>query len=104
MEERSDVETTSTAFLRPSGPMSRSMNSRTSRPRSPMSASTQTSAVQPLRILDNRVDLPPPAAAKMPMRCPSPQVSTPSMTRRPREMGLLMTLRVMGLGASATSG
>ena len=47
MEERSDVETTSTAFLRPSGPMSRSMNSRTSRPRSPMSASTQTSAVQP---------------------------------------------------------
>ena len=101
IDERSDVETTSTAFFRPSGPRSFSMNSRTSRPRSPISANTHTSAEQPLMMLDKSVLLPPPAAAKIPMRCPSPQVSTPSSTRRPREIGLSMILRSMGFGGSA---
>ncbi len=39
------VATTITLRLRPSGPRSRSMNSRTSRPRSPSSAITFTSAL-----------------------------------------------------------
>ena len=69
-----------------------------------MSAKTQTSAVQPLRIVERSVDLPPPAAAKMPMRCPSPQVSTPSSDRIPRERGFEMRMRVIGLGAGAKTG
>ena len=42
------------------------MNSRTSRPRSPMRASTETSASVPRTIIDSRLDLPTPEPAKMP--------------------------------------
>ena len=77
------------------------MNSRTSRPRSPMSARTVTSASVLRMICARRVDLPPPAAAKMPMRWPSPQVRRPSMARTPREMGVEMTRRSRGEGGGA---
>ena len=80
------------------------MNSRTSRPRSPMSASTDTSA-SVLRMMEaSRVDLPPPAAAKMPMRCPSPHVSIPSIARMPSEIGREMMRRSSGPGGSAKTG
>ena len=59
-----------------------------------------TSADEPLTIMESKVDLPPPAAAKIPMRCPSPQVSKPSMARTPSGRGSLMMRRVMGLGAA----
>jgi hypothetical protein len=38
------------------------------------------------KIWESSVLFPPPAAAKMPMRCPSPQVRRPSMARKPREV------------------
>src|SRR5436305_2069146 len=44
----------------PSGPRSVSMNSRTSRPRSPTRARTTTSHVVPSVSIDSRVDLPTP--------------------------------------------
>ena len=48
------------------------MNSRTSRPRSPTSASTVTGASVPRVIIESSVDLPTPEPAKMPMRWPRP--------------------------------
>ena len=98
---RSEVEQTTTDFFMPSSPRSFSMNSRTSRPRSPMSAITVTSASVLRTIWAIRVDLPPPAAAKMPIRCPSPQVSIASSARNPSEIGLSMTRRSSGFGGSA---
>ena len=68
----SEVATTTTERARPSGPRSFSMNSRTSRPRSPTSAITETSASVPRVIIDSRLDLPTPEPAKMPMRWPRP--------------------------------
>jgi hypothetical protein len=60
-----------------------------------MSATTVTSTAAPLTNMPNSVDLPPPAAAKIPMRCPSPQVNIVSMTRKPSGNGSLMMRPVM---------
>ena len=80
------------------------MNSRTSRPRSPMRARTVTWA-SVLRMMEaSSVDLPPPAAAKMPMRCPSPQVRSPSIARMPSEIGFEMIRRSSGEGGGAYTG
>ena len=68
----SEVATTTTERAMPSGPRSRSMNSATSRPRSPISATTETFASVPRAIIDSSDDLPTPDPAKMPNRWPLP--------------------------------
>jgi hypothetical protein len=104
IDDLSDVAQTITALRRPSGPSSCSRNSRTSRPRSPISATTVTSTAAPFTSMPISVDLPPPAAAKMPMRWPSPQVSTASSARTPSSIGWWMMRRRSGSGASANTG
>ncbi len=79
----SEVATTTTERARPSGPRSFSMNSRTSRPRSPTSAITETSASVPRAIIDNRLDLPTPEPAMMPIRWPRPHGVSASRARTP---------------------
>ena len=63
------------------------MNSRTSRPRSPTSASTVTAASVPRVIIDSSVDLPTPEPAKMPMRWPRPHGTSVSSARTPSGSG-----------------
>ncbi len=94
----SEVATTTTLRARPSGPRSCSMNSRTSRPRSPTRAMTLTSALLPRAIMPIRVLLPTPDPAKMPIRWPVPQGISASIARTPRASGLRM------LGRRSTSG
>src|SRR5919198_170456 len=59
-------------------PTSRSMNSRTSRPRSPTRQMTLMSAVVERAIMPSSDDLPTPEPAKMPRRWPRPQGTMPS--------------------------
>ena len=59
------------------------MNSATSRPRSPISATTETSAAVPRAIIDISDDLPTPEPAKIPSRWPFPHGMRPSSTRTP---------------------
>ena len=84
----SDVATTTTERASPSGPRSRSMNSRTSRPRSPTSAMTLTSARVLRAIMPSSALLPTPEPAKMPRRWPRPQVSSVLIARTPRSSGV----------------
>ena len=84
MAGASEVATTTTERAMPSGPRSRSMNSATSRPRSPISATTETLASVPRAIIDRSDDLPTPDPAKMPNRWPLPHGIRPSSTRTPR--------------------
>src|SRR4029077_207589 len=65
----SDVATTTTLRVRPE-PRSRSMNSRTSRPRSPTRQITFTSALVERAIIPRSDDLPTPEPAKSPRRRP----------------------------------
>ena len=58
-------------------------SSRTSRPRSPISPTTMTSASAWFAICSTSTLLPQPAPAKMPTRWPRPHVNRPSMTRTP---------------------
>ena len=80
------------------------MNSRTSRPRSPISAITLTSHCAPRASMPINVLLPTPAAAKMPMRWPSPSVIRPSMIFTPVGIGRSTMARVIGSGGSAITG
>ena len=80
------------------------MNSRTSRPRSPSSAMTLTSACAWRAIMPSSVLLPTPEPAKMPTRWPRPMVSRPSMARTPVSSGRSIASRSSGLGGSAASG
>ncbi len=75
------------------------MNSRTSRPRSPTSASTVTAASVPRVIIDSSVDFPTPEPAKMPMRWPRPHGMSVSSARTPSGSGSSIMLRVSGCGA-----
>ena len=84
MAGASEVATTTTERAMPSGPRSRSMNSATSRPRSPISATTETFASVPRAIIDRSDDFPTPDPAKMPNRWPLPHGIRPSSTRTPR--------------------
>ena len=79
----SEVAQTTTDFFIPSGPKSFSINSRTSRPLSPIRHITLTSASASLAIIPNVVLLPTPEPAKIPILCPSPQVKKPSMALTP---------------------
>ena len=84
MAGASEVATTTTERAMPSGPRSRSMNSATSRPRSPISATTETFASVPRAIIDRSDDLPTPDPAKMPNLWPLPHGIRPSRARTPR--------------------
>jgi len=98
------VETTTTLRFNPSSPRSFSMNSRSSRPRSPTRVMTFTSADVLRATMPSRVDLPTPEPEKMPTRWPLPRVSRPSMARTPVESTWLMRLRCMGLGGGPWRG
>ena len=98
---RSEVATTTTERASPASPRLSWMNSLTSRPRSPTSTITLTSASPPRASMPSRVLLPPPATAKMPTRWPSPVVITPSIARTPVENGRAISLRVSGFGEAA---
>ena len=60
------------------------MNSRTSRPRSPTRATTDTAASVPRATIDSSVDLPTPEPAMMLIRWPRPQGTSASARRTPR--------------------
>ena len=93
------VATTMTVLLR-SLPRFFAMNSGTSRPRSPISATTFTGASHPFTIMPISVDLPTPLPAKMPTFCPLPAVSSPSMLFMPTLKGSSMSPRfITSIGA-----
>ncbi len=90
----SEVETTTTGTrAMPSSPIAPSRKSRTSRPRSPTSASTVRSAEVPRVIIPTSVLFPTPLPPKIPMRCPRPQVSIPSIARMPQPSGSCIAVR-----------
>ena len=82
----------------PSGPKSFSINSRTSRPRSPTKATTTTSASDPRAIIPIRVDLPTPEPANKPRRWPRPSGTKASMARTPVAKVVLIRCRRNGWG------
>ena len=94
-----NVDTTTTERLRPSGPRV-SRNSPTSRPRSPISASTVISAAVPRAIMPISVLLPTPLPPKIPIRWPRPQVRKPSTARTPQPIGSLISVRSSACGAA----
>src|SRR6201995_156207 len=96
----SDVATTTTEWPSAS-PRSRSMNSRTSRPRSPTSAMTLTSAVVERALMPSSEDLPTPEPAKMPRRWPSPHGTRVSRARTPRPTRSEIRGRVRASGGVA---
>jgi len=100
----SEVATTRHDRAMPSGPRSFSMNSTTSRPRSPTRAMTFTSARVYRAIMPMSVDLPTPDPAMMPTRWPLPRVSRPLMTLTPTSSGSRIRGRDKGLGGCANSG
>ena len=69
----------------PSGPRASSTNSFTSLPRSPISATTLTSASEFLAIIPSKVLLPTPEPANNPIRCPQPNVKHESIALTPVE-------------------
>ncbi|MNP40256.1 hypothetical protein D3C76_1338840 [compost metagenome] len=93
----SEVATMTTERARPSGPKSRSIKSNTSRPRSPISAITFTSAAVFRAIMPSKVLFPTPEPAKIPTRWPLPTVRSPSMARMPTLMGSSTLGRFNGL-------
>ena len=93
-----DVETTITERLRPSSPIT-SRNSPTSRPRSPTSAITITSAAAPRHIIPSSVLLPTPLPPKIPSLCPRPQVVNASSARMPHPSGSRIGSRSSAFGA-----
>ncbi|MNN04050.1 hypothetical protein D3C81_1167650 [compost metagenome] len=90
-------EATTTERLRPSSPRICSMNSLTSRPRSPIRPTTMISASVKRVIMPSNTDLPTPVPANRPRRWPRPTVSRPLMLRMPTSSGLLMGSRFNGL-------
>ena len=99
----SEVATTTTKRRMPSSPKSRSMNSRTSLPRSPIKAMTLISALVFLANIPMRVDLPTPEPAKIPMRCPLPTVIIPSTAFTPSGSTSLMIFLLKGSGGAAST-
>ncbi len=93
-----EVATTTTDLRRPVSSKSFSRNSRTSRPRSPISAMTLTSASAWLAIMPSRVDLPTPLPAKIPRRWPRPHGIKVSMALMPVRKQCWMRWRFSGCG------
>jgi len=65
---------------------------------------TLTSHCVPRASMPISVDLPTPAGAKMPIRCPSPSVISPSITLTPVGSGRSIISRSIGVGGSANTG
>ncbi len=80
----------------PSSPRMSSMNSLTSRPRSPIRPTTTISAVVPRVIIPRRTDLPTPEPANRPIRCPCPMVSIELIAFTPTSKGSLIGLLAIG--------
>ena len=80
------------------------MNSRTSRPRSPISATTDTAASVPRATIDSSVDLPTPEPAMMLIRWPRPQGTSASSARTPRPTWRSTSERLSASGASFSTG
>ena len=99
----SEVATTTTERAMPSGPRSRSMNSRTSRPRSPTRQITFTCALVERAIMPSREDLPTPEPAKMPRRWPRPHGTRASSARTPSVTRSWMRGRTSGSGGDASA-
>tara|TARA_B100000315_G_scaffold250360_1_gene283037 strand:+ start:7333 stop:8556 length:1224 start_codon:yes stop_codon:yes gene_type:complete len=81
-----EVGTTTTLRFIPSSPRSSSINSRASRPRSPINPTTLVSAAVWRAIIDKIVDLPTPEPEKMPILCPLQTVRKAFITRTPRSI------------------
>src|SRR3972149_4096304 len=94
----SEVTETTTDFLNDSSLKHFSINSRTSRPRSPIRAITFTSASEFLAIIPINVLFPTPLPAKIPNRCPLPQVNNPSITLSPVFIGSFIRFLFKGSG------
>ncbi|OQA13739.1 MAG: hypothetical protein BWY62_01263 [Firmicutes bacterium ADurb.Bin356] len=94
----SEVAITTTERLSPSSFKSFSRKERTSRPRSPISTITFTSAVAFFAIIPKRVLLPTPLPAKMPILCPMPSVNSESIAFTPSGSTSLIGARFSGLG------
>ncbi len=101
--ERSEVTTTATVRAIPSAPRFSSMNSRTSRPRSPTRQITFTSALTRLASMPSSVDLPTPEPAMTQTRWPLPMGIRPSMARTPVSNGSRMRRRCMGFGGTSVT-
>ena len=98
------VAHTTTERARPAAPSASSRNSPTSRPRSPTSAMTFTSASVWRAICPISVDLPTPEPAKRPTRWPSPTVSSASSARTPSGSGRLTRRARQRIGRGAIDG
>jgi hypothetical protein len=83
------VATTAIGLGHDASPSVSSMNSRTSRPRSPTSAMTTLSKASARASIDSSVDLPTPEPAKMPRRCPRQSGAKISIARTPVHEPLL---------------
>ena len=88
----------------PSSPRSRSINSRTSLPRSPISAITLMSALVFRANIPSSVLFPTPDPAKIPIRCPLPTVIRPSTAFTPSGNTSLMIFLFIGSGGAASIG
>ena len=89
--------------MRPSLARDSSRNARTSRPRSPTSASTVRSALVLRAIMPISVLLPTPLPPKIPMRWPRPQVRNASTARMPQPIGSRIDRAPAAAGAGASS-
>ena len=76
----------------------------TSRPRSPISPTTTTSASVKRVIMPSRTDLPTPEPAMMPRRWPQPMLSRELITRTPTSSGSATGLRRSGLSGIPARG
>ncbi len=90
-------DATTTERFRPSSPRICSMNSLTSRPRSPIRPTTMMSASVKRVIMPSSTLLPTPVPANNPRRWPRPTVNKPLMQRMPTSSGWLMGSRLSGL-------
>ncbi|OQA21100.1 MAG: hypothetical protein BWY61_01822 [Firmicutes bacterium ADurb.Bin354] len=100
----SEVATITTDLLNPSSPRSLSINSLTSRPRSPMRAMTLSSALVFLANIPISVDFPTPDPANIPIRCPLPRVMRPSTAFTPSGRGSVIMVLFMASGLGASNG
>nr|CAA39531.1 unnamed protein product [Bacillus subtilis subsp. subtilis str. 168] len=98
----SEVATTTIDRFSPSFPRSFSINSRTSRPRSPTSAMTFKSASVCLAIIPIKVLFPTPLPAKIPIRWPLPTVSKLSIDLTPTPIFSRIGGRFIGLGGDCS--
>ena len=100
MSELSSLVATMMTVPSRSPPRFFSINSGTSRPRSPISATTFIGASVFFTIMPMRVDLPTPEPAKIPSFCPLPQVSSPSIVFMPTLKGSFISpLFIASIGA-----